>query len=172
MNTEKKIGRDCKKFEPLLDEYLRGRVPSSVAESVDSHVESCANCREVLSDLHISARLVSGAFEPAADPGSGFARMVMARINTAEDWIQQQVSFWRPIEALSLRIVFSAALVLIFLFAYGLQVRNAPVAPQSSEAPSIFVSQSEAFQTASFSPSPSNDNEVLMAIAERHHEQH
>ncbi len=171
MNPGKKTGRDCKKFEPLLDDYLRGRVPPSVAESVDSHVESCANCREALSDLHISTRLVNGAFEPVPDPGPGFARLVMARINTAEEWIQEQISFWRPIEALSLRIVFSAALVLIFLFAYSLQVRNAPVALQS-EPSAIFSQQTETFQTASFSPSPSNNDDVLVAIAERHHEQH
>jgi anti-sigma factor RsiW len=171
MNTGKKAGRDCKKFEPLLDNYLRGKVPPSVAESVDSHLESCANCREALGDLRISSRLVSGAFEPAADPGPGFARVVMARINTAEEWIQEQVNFWRPIEALSLRIVFSAALVLIFLFAYGLQIRNAPVAAQP-EPSAIFTPQTQAFQTASFSPSPSNNDEVLMAIAERHNEQH
>lgn len=171
MNPGKMAGKDCKKVEPLLEDYLRGRVPPSVADSVDSHVDSCANCREVLGDLRISARLVSGAFEPAADPGPGFARLVMARINTAEDWIQEQVSFWRPIEALSLRLVFSAALVLIFLFAYGLQVRNAPVVTQS-EPSAIFTPQTQAFQMASFSPSPSNNDEVLMAIAERHHEQH
>ncbi len=171
MNPGKKAGKDCKKFVPLLEDYLRGRVPPSVAESVDSHIESCANCREALDDLRVSARLVRGAFEPAADPGSGFARMVMARINTAEEWIQEQVSFWRPIEALSLRIVFSAALVLIFLFAYGLRVRNAPVATQS-EPSAIFAPQTQAFQTTSFSPSPSNNDEVLMAIAERRHGQH
>lgn len=171
MNPEKMARRDCKKFEPLLDDYLRGRVPPSVSDSVDSHVESCANCREALGDLRISARLVTGAFEAAADPGTGFARMVMARINTAEEWIQEQVSFWRPIEALSLRLVFSAALVLIFLFAYSLQIRNAPVAVQS-EPSAIFAPQGQVFQTASFSPSPANNDEVLMAIAERHHEQH
>lgn len=171
MNPEKMVRSDCKKLEPLLDDYLRGRVPPSVADSVDLHVESCANCREALEDLRISSRLVSGTFEAAADPGTAFARMVMARINTAEDWIQEQVSFWRPIEALSLRLVFSAALVLIFLFAYGLGVRDTPAAPQP-ETSVIFVQQPEAFQPASFSPSPSNNDEVLVAIAERHHEQH
>lgn len=171
MNSEHKAGRDCKKFEPLFDDYLRGGIPRSSAELLDSHLESCANCREALDDLRISARLVREAFEPALDPGPGFARTVMARINTAEQWIQEQASFWRPIEALSLRLVFSAALALIFLFAYGLRVRNTPVtAPPGASA--IFVQQPETFQPASFSPSPSNNDEVLMAIAERHHEQH
>lgn len=171
MNTGQNAGKDCKKFEPFLDDYLRGRSPRSSAELVASHLESCANCRDAMDDLRISARLVSGAFEPAADPGPAFARIVMARINAAEDWIQEQASFWRPIEALSLRLVFSAALALIFLFAYSLRATNTPVAPQP-EPSAIFAPQTQAFQMASFSPSPSNNDEVLMAIAERHHEQH
>lgn len=171
MTPGQKTGKDCRKFEPLLEDYLRGRSPRSTADLLDSHLESCANCRDAMDDLRISTRLVSGAFEPAVDPGPGFARTVMARINIAEQWIQEQASFWRPIEALSLRLVFSAALALIFLFAYSLRVRNAPVAPQP-EPSAIFSQQTEAFQPASFSPSPSNNDEVLMAIAERNHEQH
>lgn len=171
MSSGQRIAKDCKKFEALLEDYLRGRSPCASADLIASHLESCSACSEALEDLRISARLVSGAFEPAADPGPGFARMVMARINTAEQWIQEQASFWRPIEALSLRLVFSAALALIFLFAYSLRVRNTPVAPPP-ETSAIFSQQAETFQPASFSPSPSNNDEVLMAIAERHHEQH
>ncbi|HKF53214.1 MAG TPA: zf-HC2 domain-containing protein [Candidatus Acidoferrales bacterium] len=166
-----KANKDCKKLEPFLDDYLRGELPRATADRLASHLETCGNCREALEDLRISAKLVTGAFEERGEPSPGFARLVMARINTAEQWVQQQTSFWRPIEALSLRLVFSAALALIFLFAYGLRVRNAPVvtAPEPS---GIFVQQTEAFQPTSFSPSPSNNDEVLMAIAERHHEQH
>lgn len=171
MNLRQKSGRDCKEFELLLEDYLRGKSPRSSADRVAAHLESCLGCRAALDDLRISARLVSGAFEPAADPGPSFAHMVMARINVAEKWVQEQASFWRPIEALSLRLVFTAALALIFLFAYSLRVRNTPVASQP-EPSAIFSQQTETFQQASFSPSPSNNDEVLMAIAERRHEQH
>jgi anti-sigma factor RsiW len=166
-----KGSKDCEKLESLLGDYLHGELPRATAEQLAVHLDACSDCREALDDLRISAKLVSGAFEQTGDPGLSFARLVMARINTAEQWLQGQRAFWRPIEALSLRLVFSAALVLIFLFAYDLRMRNAPVAPQP-EPSGIFVQQTETFQPASFSPSPSNNDEVLMAIAERRHEQH
>lgn len=170
MTPGPKANKDCRKLEPFFDDYLQGDLPRSSADRLASHLEACSNCREALEDLRISAKLVTGAFEESSDAGPGFARLVMARINTAERWLQEEVSFWRPIEALSLRLVFTAALALVFLFAYGLRVRNAPVVTQP-ESSAIFSQQTEAFQPASFSPSPSNNNEVLMAIAERHHEQ-
>jgi anti-sigma factor RsiW len=161
--------QDCKKLEPLLDDYLHGELPRATAEQLASHLEACANCREALDDLHISARLVGAAFEPVSEPDPGFARMVMARINTAEQWLQGQRAFWRPFEAVAWRLAFSSALILAFLFAYGL--RRAPVATPLAPT-GVLVPQTDAFaQSASFSPSTSNSNEVLIAIAERHHEQ-
>ena len=159
----------CSKVEPFLDDYSRGELPRATAERLAAHLEMCGGCREALDDLRISAKLVGATFEETVDPGPGFARLVMARINTAEHWLQEQRSFWRPIEALSLRLVFSAVLVLALLFAYDLG-RSPVVTPTAPSA--VLVPQADAFaQAASFSPSPSNSDEVLMAIAERHHEQ-
>ncbi len=159
----------CSKVEPFLDDYLRGELPRAAAERLAAHLEMCGGCREALDDLRISAKLVGATFEETADPGPGFAHLVMARVNTAERWLQGQRAFWRPFEAVAWRLAFTAALALAFLFAYGF--RNAPVANQTATPP-ILASQSEAFvRPASFSPAPSNGNEVLMAIAERHHGQ-
>lgn len=167
--TPGQSSQECQKLEPLLDDYLHGELPRATAEQLAAHLVACDDCREALDDLRISAKLVSGAFEQCADPGSGFARLVMARINTAENWLQGQRAFWRPFEAVAWRLAFSAALALAFLFAYGF--RNGPVVNQTATPP-ILSSQSEAFvRPASFSPAPSNGNEVLMAIAERHHGQ-
>jgi anti-sigma factor RsiW len=160
---------DCSKLEPLLDDYLHGELPRARADRLAAHLDTCGNCREALDDLSISAKLVGAAFEQTEDPGPGFVRLVMARINVAEQWLQEQRSFWRPIEALSLRLVFSGALVLAFLFAFELRTPSV-VTPATPSA--VLVPQADAFaQPASFSPSTSNNDEVLMAIAERHHEQ-
>ena len=168
----RKSSKECEKLEPLLDDYLHGELPRARAERLTAHLEACGDCREALEDLRISAKLVGAAFEHTDDLGPVFVRSLMARINTAEQWLQEQRSFWRPIEALSLRLVFSAAVVLAFLFAYGLRATHGTAPSAPSEPSAIFNPQTDAFvQPASFSPSPSNSNEVLVAIAERRHGQ-
>jgi len=155
----------CEKFELLLENYLSGELSRSEAERLSAHLDACGNCRAALDDARVASRLVS-AFEAVSDPGPGFARMVMARINVAERWIKEQRSFWRPFEALAWRLAFSAVLALAFLFAYGIRASH-----QTSVNTAVTVSmqQPDVF-TVPVSTSPSNSDEVLVAIAERHPE--
>lgn len=163
MTLGPKANKDCRKLEPFLDDYLQGGLPRVTADRLAAHLETCGNCREALDDLSISAKLMTGAFGEVSDPGQGFARLVMARINTAEHWLQEQGSFWRPFEALAWRLTFSAALLLAFLFAYGVRMNSqASVTSISAQQPDVF--------TLPVSSVPSNSDEVLMAIAEKHHE--
>lgn len=155
----------CEKFEPLLEDYLSGELPRSEAERLTAHLDACGNCRTALDDARISVRLIS-AFEPVADPGPGFARVVMARINVAERWIKEQRSFWRPFEALAWRLAFTAVLALAFLFAYGIRVGDQTSAPAAT---AISAQQQDIF-TFPVSTAPSNSDEVLVAIAEHHRE--
>jgi anti-sigma factor RsiW len=161
-----KGSKDCEKLEPLLSDYLHGELPRATAEQLAVHLEACGDCREALDDLRISAKLVSGAFEQSADPGLGFARLVMARINTAEQWLQGQRAFWRPFEAIAWRLAFSAALALVFLFAYGMRTNTETAA---TPVTSISSQQQDVF-TVPVSATPSSNDEVLMAIAEKHHD--
>ena len=163
MTLGPKANKDCRKLEPFLDDYLQGELPRATADRLASHLETCGDCREALDDLGISAKLVAGAFEEVSDPGPGFAHLVMARINTVEHGLQEQGGFWRPFEALALRLTFSAALLLAFLFAYGVRMNSqVSVTSISAQQPDVF--------TLPMSTVPSNSDEVLMAIAERHHE--
>lgn len=167
--TSEHRNKGCAELEPFLDEYLNGALPRARAEQLTTHLTACSDCREALDDLRISAKLLSAAFEPAEDPGPSFTRLVMARIDTAERWMRDQRSFWRPFEALAWRLAFSAALALAFLFAYGIRAAGPTATPS---IPAVLVPQADAFaQPASFSPSPSTSDEVLMAIAERRYEQ-
>ena len=167
--TPEEKGQNCNHFEPLLEDYVHGELPREFAQRLAAHLEACSDCRDALDDLRISAKLVNAAFEQTSDPGPSFARMVMARINTTQHWFQEQRSFWRPFEVIAWRLAFSAALALAFLFAYGF--RNGPIVTWE-EPPAVLVPQTDAFaQPVPFSPSTSNSSEVLMAIAERRHEQ-
>ncbi|HEV2288127.1 MAG TPA: zf-HC2 domain-containing protein [Candidatus Acidoferrales bacterium] len=156
----------CEKFEAFLEDYLSGDLPRHDAERLASHLNACTDCRQALEEARLASRLV-GLFDRAEEPGPGFTRLVMARVSTAELWLQQQKNFWRPLEALAWRLAFSAALVLVFLFAYEIRASNPEVVPPAS---AVLVQQADTFVTPAYG-SPSNSDEVLLAIAERHHEQ-
>jgi anti-sigma factor RsiW len=161
-----KANKDCNQLALFWDGYLRGDLPRAAAEQLGAHLQTCGACREALDDLRISARLVGAAFEETAEPGPGFARLVMARINAAEQWLQEQRTFWRPFEALALRLAFTAALALAFLFAYGIRLSSeTPVPPVTS----ISAQQPDIFTVPVSTVTPYGD-EVLMAVAEHHHE--
>lgn len=166
MSERENIG--CGKFASLLEGYANGELPRLDAEKLSAHLPGCPECRETLEDARIAGRLVS-VFEEVNDPGAVFTRRVMAQIDAAERWMREQKSFWRPIEALSWRLAFSAALALALLFTYGLRTANPAVAPAAASA--VFVPQTDAFAVPISAP-PSTGDEVLMAIAEKHHERY
>lgn len=157
--------QSCTELELLFDDYLHGELPRPAAEQLAAHLESCADCRFALDDLRVSAKLVGAAFEPIEDPGLSFARMVMARIDVADHGIQGQKSFWRPFEALAWRLAFSAALVLAFLFAYGIQINS-----EVPATPSAVSIQQRDIIAVPVSTATSNGDEILMAAAEHRHE--
>lgn len=157
---------DCSKVEPLLDDYSRGELPRATADRLVAHLGTCGSCREALDDLRISAKLVGAAFEQVENPGRGFTRLVMARLKVTEQPLQGQGSFWRPFEALALRMAFSAALALALLFAYSVgmnrEAATTPVTSVSSQQPDIFALPVPAV--------PSSGDDVLMTTTEKPHE--
>jgi len=165
-NEQKKMA-GCEKFEAALEDYASGELPRHDAERLTAHLEICLECREALEDARLSGRLVA-VFSEAADPGPGFTRRVMAQIDAAERWVREQKSFWRPIEAWSWRLALSASLALALLFTYGLRNNTPAGVPEPS---GVLVPQSDAFAGPISAP-PSTGDEVLMAIAEKHHERY
>ena len=164
---EQKKMAGCEKFEAWLEDYSSGELPRRDAKRLTVHLESCHECREALEDARLSARLVA-VFSEAADPGPGFTQRVMAQIHVAERWVREQRSFWRPIEAWSWRLALSASLALALLFSYGLRSNTPVAAPEPS---GVLVPQTDAFAVPISAP-PSTGDEVLMAIAEKHHERY
>jgi len=165
MSEHNKIG--CGKFEALLQDYSNGELPRPDAEKLTAHLEDCRECREALEDARLAGRLVS-VFQKTDDPSAMFTRRVMAQIDAAERWMREQRSFWRPIEALSWRLAFSAALALALLFTYSFRTPSPVTAPAAS---AVLVPQTDAFAVPISAP-PSTGDEVLMAIAEKHHERY
>lgn len=157
----------CGQSEAVLEDYLTGELPRPAAEQLVAHLKECSACREALEEARVSSRLVAKVFDAAEEPGPAFTHLVMARVNAAEAWLREQRSFWRPLEAIAWRLAFTAALALVFMFAYGLQL-GSPNAQVPVITPTAFAQPAESFSSPS--QVPSSDDEVLMAIAERHHE--
>ncbi|HEV2314587.1 MAG TPA: zf-HC2 domain-containing protein [Candidatus Acidoferrales bacterium] len=164
---EQKKMAGCEKFEAWLEDYSSGELPRRDAKRLTAHLESCHECREALEDARLSGRLVA-VFSEAVDLGPGFTQRVMAQIHVAERWVREQRSFWRPIEAWSWRLALSASLALALLFTYGLRSNTPVAAPEPS---GVLVPQTDAFAVPISAP-PSTGDEVLMAIAEKHHERY
>src|SRR5690242_20821283 len=110
----------CNQSEAFLEDYFAGDLPRPVAEQLTAHLGACSACREALEQARLSSRLINKVFTPVEEPGPAFTHLVMAKINAAETWLREQRNFWRPFEVIAWRLAFSAALALVFLFAYGL----------------------------------------------------
>ena len=165
--NEQKMMTGCEKFEAALEDYASGELPRRDARRLTPHLETCHECREALEDARLAGRLVT-VFDGAAEPGPAFTQRVMAQIHVAERWVREQRSFWRPIEAWSWRLALSASLALALLFSYGLRSSAPAAVPEPS---GVLVPQTDAFAVPISAP-PSTGDEVLMAIAEKHHERY
>ena len=164
---EEEGGLRCKLSEAVLEDYLAGELSRPAAEQLLAHLNQCSECRETLEEARLSGKLVRGAFEPAEEPGPAFTHLVMAKINVAESWLREQRNFWRPLEAIAWRLAFTAALALVFMFAYGMQMNRMTTAAPAPQA-TLFTQPADTFSAPT--PVPSSDDDVLMAIVERHHE--
>jgi len=156
----------CEKFEAALEDYASGELPRRDARRLTAHLESCFQCREALEDARLAGRLVT-VFDGAAEPGPAFTQRVMAQIDSAERWVREQTSFWRPIEAWSWRLAFSAALAIALLFAYDLKTASVASTPATQ---TVSAQQTDVF-IVPVSASSSSGDEVLMAIDKKHHDQ-
>ena len=69
----------CLEFEALLEDHLTGDLSNADAAKLAEHLENCAACTSALEYVAPSVQLLR-TLSPAADPGPGFSRMMMARI--------------------------------------------------------------------------------------------
>lgn len=78
---------DCRQIrELLLADYRDGRAKTDVADAILRHLESCAACRKLESDLNIALEPLEGL--RGAQPPAGLWEKIKGRIEPKE-------SFWR-----------------------------------------------------------------------------
>jgi len=156
----------CEGYEALLEDYLNGELSGADARVASEHWQNCAACRDALQNAAASLRLLRTA-EPSADPGPGFAHMVMARIRTAETEYDNagHANFWQPFVSLGWRFVASATFAVGLLVSYnaGLGHRLQPAGTQVRPIQSLDLFAPEP------AGAPANRSEVLMMVADNSH---
>lgn len=152
----------CPQYEAALEDRLEGNLGGPDAAILSEHLKTCPGCRTAIEEAAVSAQLLEIA-DPSPDPGSGFSRMVMARIR-GELLAGEGVSFWRPVVSLAWRFAATASFALVLLVSFELG-RHSQWRPD----PSI-VAQNRMPELVPDQPSlPSNRDEVLLMMAETSH---
>jgi len=158
----------CRKHVAQLQALLDAR--ASLAESGNAappadadfrkHLEECRGCREALEAGELAGRLLREARAPEAGPGGFFAARVSAQIRAKEEKRRAQADFWKPIEALSKRLVWTSALALVVLTSVVYEMK-----PQRNPAPQAQESVTDRFPEPV--PPTADEDEVLVSLAER-----
>jgi hypothetical protein len=166
MNSENRNAENnyaaCSPYEVMLEDHVQGVLRGPEAAMLAEHLQSCVGCRAALEDASASARLLAIA-EPAADPGAGFSRMVMARIRQ-ELQTGEGKSIWRPIVSVAWRFAASAAFALVLLVSFDLGRHSQWVADQP------IVAENRMPEIVAERPSlPANRDEVILMMADTSH---
>ncbi len=166
METNLGLGTACDKYEALLEDYLQAELSGAEQQTVTDHLKRCDRCLSALEQAKVSVRLLQLG-EPAADPGPGFSRNVMARIHAAQaEKTVERGSFWPRFILLGWRFAATATLALGILVTYD--VGWARHAASSAVTARAGVSDIFAPDPAA---APASRDEVLMMVAESSHGQ-
>lgn len=149
-------GTGCAKYEALLEDLVDGKLDGAEATSLANHMKDCAGCRSAFKDAATAARLLRLA-EPTADPGPGFAHLVMTRIR-AQAALESK-SIWQPFVTLAWKFAATAAMGLAVLVAFDV------VGQQTLQ------NDSRDLLSASSANPPRTADDVLILMAESNHGQ-
>ena len=71
---------DCRKFESRIDGYLRNDLSADDQRKVDSHLETCAVCRETLAEHQALEAILDRAAEWTVDPPPFLTRKIVSNL--------------------------------------------------------------------------------------------
>jgi anti-sigma factor RsiW len=117
LNLDHETSGACPEFENRLEDRVSGELSAADAAVLNEHLETCGGCRAALEHVSLSPRLMRIA-EPAPDPGSGFARITMARIRQAERDRADEKSIWSPFVSLAWKFAATSAVAIALLITF------------------------------------------------------
>ena len=148
----------CRKYEARFADYLEG----GSDPEFQRHLGQCAECRSALEDSLLAGNLLRQCWEPSSEPRPAFLAGVMAKIQEERARRESPVAFWRPLEFLASRLSLTAAVLLLALSAYLVEVgpaRNTAQIPNRTELSASDFPQQQRV--------PVSNEEVLLSLAER-----
>lgn len=152
----------CLEFEALLEDHVTGDLGNADAAKLADHLENCVTCTSALEDATASVDLLR-TLSPAADPGPGFSRIMMARVRRELSILNEQKSVWQPFISLAWRFAATATLALAMLVTFDAVRHN-----NNSEIVDLRPAG-----TRELFPDPgrlpANRDEVLMMVADTNH---
>ena len=152
----------CLDFETLLEDHVTGDLSNADAAKLADHLESCVACTSALENAAPSVDLLR-TLSPAADPGPGFSRMMMARVRQELSRLNEQKSIWQPFISFAWRFAATASLALALLVTFDAVRHNNNseiVDLRPAGTPELFPDPGRL---------PANRDEVLMMVADTNH---
>ncbi len=157
----------CPAQEAALEDYVNGELSSGDEKQLTGHLQTCSGCAKAVAEAQVAARLLR-AGEPTADPGSGFARVAMARIRSEME-NREERSIWRPFVALAWKLSATAALALVMLV--GFDARQQSVRSTQDQVEMAAISDVPGLLSDD-AQLPTNRDETLILMAEENHAKH
>lgn len=155
--TEARFG--CPEYQASLEDAVsEGKVSVEVGSALDRHLQSCADCRQALSDALVASKLMLHARNPENAVNGAFITRVMATIREAAETAPSAI--WRPLELLASRMALVAAVVLLALSVYLREFAPARTAVAVSSPTEIGAGLPEP------PAQPADADEVLMSLAD------
>jgi hypothetical protein len=157
----------CGPYEATLEDHLNDELAVAEAVKLTEHLKTCSGCANALAEAQVSARLLR-AGEPAADPGAGFSRIVMARIRSEME-SREEKSIWRPFVSLAWKLSATAALALVVLVTFDTRQHESR---QSQDEFAVVAANEAAELLSDEARLPANRDETLILMAEGSNAKH
>jgi len=101
---------NCTICQPLLSTYVDGTMTAGDRASVETHLRACLACRGLAEDLR-TIRASAGSLEPLVPPARVWLQIAAATASEPRgDWLRGGWLSWRPLTAVAMTAVISAAL--------------------------------------------------------------
>lgn len=167
MNAEANSGACCE-YEARLEDYLAGQLAGAETKLIADHLARCSGCRVAVQEAASAARLLR-LMDPTPDPGPGFARIAMARINE-QVAAEEGKGFWQPFVALAWR--FAATVTVVLALGLSYEVVREHWAPSQTTVAETRLNDMRYMFNAEQDRVPSSRDDVLMMVAETKNGKH
>lgn len=122
---------NCQFAEDEIQKSLDGTLTPAERERLDTHLNSCSECRRAWDDHRLLARAARRWTQPAAqdDPGDSFTARIVAQIAIRPEPAFARTPFWLPLAATAILFTLTALLPSLLLpgvDALGTAARETP----------------------------------------------